>query len=163
MKKSEIMLCTLIFAFTNTIAGKQSLLSDAEIAQLKTEVMQATIARNSALEAGDADLAFSYFSHSPGALEASSGSYHKITDKTLEGMREFYGAMNPGRIDIGIPQIRILGPESAIVFVDGTWSFVSKKTQEEFGGPFIMTLVWVKEDGVWRVFHKHESELTKCK
>ncbi len=143
-------------AFLLGCAPQQSL-SESEIETLKAEVLQATIARNSAYEAADADLAFSYFSRAPGTIEAVDGNYRNITNETLEGMKTFYDGVERGKIDIGTPQIEILGSESAMVFIEGTWSFIMKKTEQEIGSPFVMTLVWLKEDGAWKVFHKHES------
>ena len=152
-----ISIITIISLPLLTIACNQADMTAAEIEKLEAEVMQATLARNAAYEAIDPDLAFSYFSQRTGALEAVGGHFEFISSEMLEGMRGFYGGVERGVIDIGTPQIRILGPQSALVFIDGNWSFILKEPNEEIGSHFVMTLVWVKEDGEWKVFHKHDS------
>lgn len=139
------------------MACEQSGLSDTEIENLKTEVLQVTMARNAAYLATDADLAFSYFSRASGVIEVEGGHYQNITNERLEGMRTFYGSVEDLKIDLGTPQIKILGREAAMVFIDGNWSYTVKKTKETISESFVMTLIWVKEDGEWKVFHKHES------
>ncbi len=161
MKILRIILCVLTFAFPNIVTSQPSNLPEETIIKLKAEVLQATISRNSAYEAANADLAFNFNSLRSGAIEAYSGKYYPISKESLLYLKEFFSTLNPGHIDIGSPQITILGSKSAITFIDGTWSYVRKKTKEEIGGPFIMTLVWVKENGAWKVIHKHESVPTK--
>ncbi len=147
--------CLITILYTS--CGSPRSISDTEIENLKTEVLQVTMARNAAYLATDADLAFSYFSRAPGAIEVEGGHYQNITNERLEGMRTFYGSIEALKIDLGTPQIEILGREAAMVFIDGSWSYTAKDTKETGGGPFVMTLIWVKEDGDWKVFHKHES------
>jgi len=139
------------------IACTQADMTAAEIEKLEAEVMQATLDRNAAYAAGDPDLAFRFFSSATGALEIEDGNYRIISSETLEDMREFFGSAEVAFIDIGTPQIRILGRQSAMAFYEGNWSAVDKGTNEEIGSHFLMTLVWVNEDGKWKVFHKHES------
>jgi len=146
----------LFVAFFLGCSPQQSL-SESELEILKAEVLQATIARNSAVNAADVDLIFSLYSQAPGVIEAGGGYYDPITNATLEGLKEYYDGVENLKIDYGTPTIKILGPESAMVFLDGTWTSTVKESQEETGGPFIMTLIWIKEDGMWKVFHRHES------
>ena len=158
MKNLLILLMICICPMTNALASEPSALSQSEISALEKEVLKATMSRNSAFEAKDAELAYSYFSRSEGVVEVSRRGVKAISSKSIEGLSHYFETVDRMGIDFDQQNIRILGRSSALVFVEGTWWFIPKKSKEKVTGDFMMTLVWVKGNGGWKVVHKHESE-----
>ncbi|MFC1692745.1 nuclear transport factor 2 family protein [Candidatus Latescibacterota bacterium] len=104
----------------------------------------------------DADGLFSHFAdNSEGAL-AYDGVLHVTRESALNVVREGFSGLKEQEFEMVKEYVNVISPEVAVLTGTGT-SKGTTKAGETFGGPFVVSIVFVKVGDEWKVLHMHES------
>jgi hypothetical protein len=80
---------------------------------------------------------------------------------TLQSMREFFDPSGWNRQSTNLmlrsSSVAVLSPEIAVQVRDEPWSVTNMEGETGPTYPSSVTVVWVKEDGAWKIMHAHQT------
>jgi uncharacterized protein (TIGR02246 family) len=129
-----------------------AMLSESQIAQIKTEVKQAATDH---LNTQDAEAALNHFADD--IIAVSNDKLFPSFDSLAEDVRAYYEILEEvNRAAWDEIHIHVINPEAAIFTAKFRYSFTAKDgTRMDLQG--IWTALYVKDNGVWKIRVRHES------
>jgi len=109
-----------------------------------------------AVERLDFDKVSTFFSTAEDVAYAGGGSMAPSRRAALRRYQGIFGALKQVDIDIGQSTIAVLGPEAAVITMQGRVATTDTAGLES-QAPFVWTIVWVRSDGEWKMLHANQS------
>lgn len=104
----------------------------------------------------DADKFFSYILDFDKGLIIQDGRLFKTRQEAYETVKEGFEGISQLKRTYEHTYVTVISPEAALLTAQGT-STVTLSDGQTFSSPFAASLVYVLQDGQWKVLHGHYS------
>lgn len=164
MKALTVLSALLLFAACQAPPPPESEFTDAHRQAVAEEIRQASQAWISAWAENNIDGAMAVLSDDSGifflggpAVWVNNVDLVPTTDR----VRASWGSAQETRAATGIfpleESIAVLSPNHAVQVWVAEWNVTDTEGVRTPNYPLTVTLVWVRDDGTWRILHRHQS------
>jgi len=123
-------------------------LTDQTRQDVDAQVRAASAALVDAMNVGDAPTVLAFYQDGPSFVYLGCTDYILGGESFRRMVGPYYRADQPRDFALGIVAAQVLGPDQAVVSLQGS---------SANGSALFLTQVWIREDGAWRVSLEHAS------
>jgi uncharacterized protein (TIGR02246 family) len=156
---SNIFKAILVLACVSVVWAAQNYKSAIPFEQQKAiekEILRVHAQMSQADSKLDADKFFSYILDFDKGLIIQDGRLFQTQQEAYETVKQGFDGISQLNRTYEQTYVTVISPEAALLTASGTYT-VTLSDGQTFNNPFAVSLVFVLQDGQWKVLHGHYS------
>jgi uncharacterized protein (TIGR02246 family) len=125
-------------------------------ASIKAEVIATYNAAITAAESLNVDALAAFLTDNDEGSLVINGRIQLTRSDAVEATRKNFRTLKAVKYDVGTRHVTVLGPDVALLVTNGSVT-VQGEEGPSFNREFAHTVVYVRQNGIWRVLHSHQS------